>query len=193
MIEVTIDSIRVSLMSKDRIIVLKDTHEDRYLPIWIGPFEADAITAELQDIQQQRPLTHDLLRSVIEEMGGQIVHILVNDLRNDVFYARILIDFNGERLEVDSRPSDAIAVAIRAKAPIFVSELVMERASIQPESSVEHEEETEMPADEDDEVATTDAMATTTTTKDSPVEDEGLDPFKRFVNSLEIDLDEDED
>lgn len=191
MIEVNIDSIRVSLMSKDRIIVLKDTNEDRYLPIWIGPFEADAITAELQDIQQQRPLTHDLLRNVIEEMGGQIVHVLVNDLRNDVFYARILIDLNGERLEVDSRPSDAIAVAIRAKAPIFVSELVMERASIQPEASVEHEEPAQTPADEAEVADNPPATATTTT--DARAEDEGLDPFKRFVNSLEIDLDEDDD
>jgi bifunctional DNase/RNase len=76
MIEVNIDSIRVSLMSKDRIIILKDTNDDRYLPIWIGPFEADAITAELQDIQQQRPLTHDLLRNVIEEMGANCPHSL---------------------------------------------------------------------------------------------------------------------
>jgi bifunctional DNase/RNase len=192
MIEVNIDSIRVSLMSKDRIIILKDTNDDRYLPIWIGPFEADAITAELQDIQQQRPLTHDLLRNVIEEMGGQIVHILVNDLRNDVFYARILIDYNGERLEVDSRPSDAIAVAIRAKAPIFVSELVMDRASIQPEASVEHEDSTqtqdELEGDVAEEVASTPSIPQL-----FAKDDQGLDPFKNFVNSLEIDLDEDED
>ncbi|MFZ4827323.1 MAG: bifunctional nuclease family protein [Phototrophicaceae bacterium] len=178
-------------MSKDRIIVLKDLHDDRYLPIWIGPFEADAITAELQDIQQQRPLTHDLLRNVIEEMGGQIVHVLVNDLRNDVFYARILIDYNGERLEVDSRPSDAIAVAIRAKAPIFISELVMERASIQPEANVEHEDSTE-DQDVEEDVAEEVSPAPSTNQPTAP-SDQKLDPFKNFVNSLEIDLDEDED
>ncbi|PJF41279.1 MAG: bifunctional nuclease family protein [Chloroflexi bacterium] len=137
MIEVIIDSVRVSLMSQHRIVVLKDTMQDRYLPIWIGPFEADAITMELQEMPPQRPLTHDLLTTVIRELGGRIAHILVNELRNDVYYARVVIDVDGEQIEIDSRPSDAINLAVRAKAPIFVAESVMDKASVEPDEDVE--------------------------------------------------------
>jgi uncharacterized protein len=139
MVEVVIDSIRVSLMSQHRIVVLKDTTSDRYLPIWIGPCEADAITIELQEMPPQRPLTHDLLKSAIRDLGGRIVHILINDLRNDVYYARILVDVSGKQVEIDSRPSDAIALAVRAKAPIFVADMVMDKAAIEPDEDVESE------------------------------------------------------
>ena len=97
MIEVTIDSIRVSLMSQHRIVILKDTESDRYLPIWIGPCEADAITVELQEVEVSRPLTHDLLKSMISQMGAEVVQIVINELRNDVFYARIVLNQNGRR------------------------------------------------------------------------------------------------
>jgi bifunctional DNase/RNase len=139
MIEVIIDSIRVSLMSQHRIVILKDVKSDRYLPIWIGPCEADAITIELQEVPPQRPLTHDLLKSTIRELGGRVTQILISDLRNDVYYARIVVEINGRQVEVDARPSDAIALAVRVKAPIFVSDMVMERAAIQPEEDVERE------------------------------------------------------
>ena len=139
MIEVIIDSIRVSLMTQDRIVVLKDENTDRYLPIWIGQCEADAITAELQQHPVKRPLTHDLLKTTIREMGGKVAHILINDLRNDVYYARILIDIEGKQVEIDSRPSDAIALAVRVKSPIFVAETVMDKASIVEEEDVENE------------------------------------------------------
>jgi bifunctional DNase/RNase len=139
MIKVEIDSIRVSLMSQQRIVILKDQESDRYLPIWIGPCEADAITVELQNVEVARPLTHDLLRSVISAMGASVEHIIVSDLRNDVFYARVVIHQNGQRLEIDSRPSDAIALAVRVKVPIFVADEVMDRAAITPENEVEAE------------------------------------------------------
>ena len=131
MIEVNIDSIRVSLMSQHRIVVLKDAAGDRYLPIWIGPCEADAITIELQEMPPQRPLTHDLLKSVVRELGGKVVHILINDLRNDVYYARIVVDVAGKQIEVDSRPSDAIAVAVACHPPlpIYVAEDVLEETT----------------------------------------------------------------
>ncbi len=106
MIRVEIDSIRVSLMSQDRVVVLKDVDTERYLPIWIGAFEAEAIRVELQKVPVTRPLTHDLLKSVIVELGGEVEHILVSDLRNDIFFAQIVINTNGQTLEVDSRPSD---------------------------------------------------------------------------------------
>ena len=136
MIEVTIDSIRVSLMSQHRVVILKDSASDRYLPIWIGACEADAITIELQGVEVARPFTHDLLKSVINQLGAKIKSVLINDLHNEVFYAQIALDVNGHSMEVDSRPSDALALAVRAKVPIYVNEAVMEKAAITPEEDM---------------------------------------------------------
>lgn len=176
MIEVVIDSIRVSLMSQHRIVVLKDTTSDRYLPIWIGPAEAEAITVELQEVAPPRPLTHDLLKSVIRELGGRVLHVFINDLRNDVYYARIVVEVNGRQVEIDSRSSDAIALAVRVKVPIFVAEVVMNKAGIEPDEDVENE-----------------VMAAGDEPKDEKVDDDKLSAFADFVNSLDIDLDEEED
>jgi bifunctional DNase/RNase len=142
MIEVKIDSIRVSLMSNHRVVILKDLDSERYLPIWIGPYEADAITVQLQEVEVARPLTHDLLKTLITQLGGKILHIVVNELRSDTFYANIIIERNGQRMEIDSRPSDAIALAVRANVPIYVEESVMEHAAITPEEEAESREET---------------------------------------------------
>ena len=136
MIRVTVDSIRASLMSQHRVVILKEVDSERYLPIWIGPFEAEAITLELQQVELARPLTHDLLKAVITEMGAKVSHVLVSDLHDDTFYARIVLDNNGQPLEIDSRPSDSIALAVRAEAPIFVAESVMERAAITPDEGI---------------------------------------------------------
>lgn len=132
MIEVTIDSIRVSLMSHHRIVVLKEEDGERLLPIWIGPFEADAITIQLQGMDAARPLTHDLLKSVIETLGAEVLNIVVTGLENTTFYAKIVIDLDGDTIEIDSRPSDAIALAVRVSAPIYVADDVMDQASIEP-------------------------------------------------------------
>ncbi len=137
MVEVTIDSVRVSLMSQHRIVVLKETGSTRFLPIWIGPFEADAITIELQGVEVARPLTHDLLKAMIEELGAEILQVTITDLRNDTFYAEISLQVNGRRLLVDSRPSDAIALAVRARVPVLVADSVMEQAAITPEEDLE--------------------------------------------------------
>lgn len=139
MIEVEIDSIRVSLMSAQRVIVLKAVDAERYLPIWIGHYEAEAIAIQLKNIEIARPLTHDLLKSVIAEMGGDVSHILVRELRDDTFFAYISVNVNGKQLEIDSRPSDAIALAVRVDVPIFVAEKVMEEAGIVPEENVDEE------------------------------------------------------
>jgi hypothetical protein len=169
MIEVKIDSIRVSLMSQHRVVVLKEVDADRYLPIWIGPFEADAITVQLQDIQVARPLTHDLLKSFIDELGATISHVTVSELKNDTFYARIVMDVKGESMEIDSRPSDAIALAVRVHAPLFVAEEVMELASIVPEPSLD-----EINLDGE-------------TTPVSAEEQEQLSAFRDFINELDLD------
>lgn len=139
MIEVIVDRIQISLMSRHRLVVLREMQADRYLPIWIGEFETEAITFELQDMLRERPLTHDLLKTTIMEMGGTVRYIFINRLKNDVFYAYINIGVNGESIDVDSRPSDAIALAVRLKAPIYVAEAVMDRAGIRPDKDVERE------------------------------------------------------
>ncbi len=133
MVEVKIESIRVSLMSQYRVVILKDAESNRYLPIWIGPYEADAITIHLQDVQVPRPLTHDLVIKVIDELGAKVERVIVSDLHNDTFYARIMLTVNGKEISIDARPSDAIAVAVRADCSIYVEDDVMERAGVIPE------------------------------------------------------------
>jgi len=130
MIEMTIDSIRVSLMNYQRVVILKEKDSDRYLPIWIGPAEADAIAVKLQDVTVPRPLTHDLLRSVIDVLGATISSIVVSELKNDTFFAKIVLSVDGGQMEVDSRPSDALALAVRADVPIFAEEVVLDKAGI---------------------------------------------------------------
>lgn len=161
MIKVTIDSIRASLLSQHRVVVLKEEDLDRYLAIWIGPYEADAITIKLQGVEIARPLTHDLLEQTILRLGGTVSHVVVNDLHDDTFYARVVVDKDGERIELDSRPSDAIALAVRVQSPIFVSESVMERAGITPDEEIDLDELT---ADELEQLA----------------------PYKDFIEGLDL-------
>jgi bifunctional DNase/RNase len=130
MIEMVIDSIRVSLMNYQRVVILREKEADRYLPIWIGPAEADAIAVKLQDVNIPRPLTHDLLRSVIDSLGATIDSIIVSELKNDTFYAKIMLRVDGKQMELDSRPSDALALAVRAEVPIYAEEVVLDKAAI---------------------------------------------------------------
>lgn len=143
MIEVVIDSIRISLVSQHRIVLLKEIDSDRQLPIWIGPCEADAITIELQDVKVARPLTADLVNLVSKELGGEITHVLIRELTDQVFHASLFIDVSGETHEIDCRPSDAIALAVRAKVPILVNEAVLEEAGVQPEPDLMADVESE--------------------------------------------------
>ena len=130
MVEMTIDSIRVSLMNYQRVVILREKMADRYLPIWIGPAEADAIAVKLQDVTVPRPLTHDLLHSVIGALGATVNSVIVSDLKNDTFYAKVTLDVDGGQLEIDSRPSDALALAVRTESPIYVEETVLDKAGI---------------------------------------------------------------
>ncbi len=125
-------------MSHHRVVILKDlqAEDERLLPIWIGPFEADAITIQLQGQEVARPLTHDLLKSTINMLGATVSHILISDLSDNTFYARIVMRANGEELAVDARPSDAIALAVRTQSPIYVDEAVLERAAITPSPDI---------------------------------------------------------
>ncbi|NLE45661.1 MAG: bifunctional nuclease family protein [Chloroflexi bacterium] len=158
MIEVSVDSIRVSLMSAHRIVVLKEIGSERYLPIWIGPYEAEAIAMRLRDMEVQRPLTHDLLFNVIGEMGGEISRIVVTELHDNTFFARIGVQVGHETLDIDSRPSDALALAVRAEVPIYVADEVMAEAGITPQPDVGEDSE-----------------------------DEELSAFRDFINTLDLD------
>lgn len=133
MIEVVIDSVRVSLMSPQRLVVLRQTDTDRYLPIWVGPYEAEAITVALQEIEVVRPLTHDLLKNVFGTFNARVKRIEIVSLREDIFYGNIVAEVDGREVNVDSRPSDAIALAVRTHVPILVDSQVMETAGIVPE------------------------------------------------------------
>jgi bifunctional DNase/RNase len=192
MIEVEVNSIRVSLMNQQRVVLLKDITTERYLPIWIGPFEAEAINLELQSARRvNRPMTHDLIKSIIEQLGGRVVHILINDMRRDVFYARLVIERDGEQMEIDSRPSDALAIAVRAKAPIFVNEAVLDKHGIEPEDEVDLDavedsftssfgsSRLETPDEREERVET--------------VDESQLSAFSDFLNTLDLDLEDRED
>jgi bifunctional DNase/RNase len=159
MVEVKVDAIRVNLMgSSHRVIVLKDLDSDRYLPIWIGQPEADAITIHLTDSQVARPLTHDLIVSIIRELGASVRHVVVNELRDDTFFARIVVRArDGKELSIDSRPSDAIAVAVRVGCSIYVEDEIMAQHGQQPDE------------------------------EGAAVPDEDLGAFKDFLGSLDLD------
>ena len=129
--EMTIDSIRINPRNYQRVVILKEKDGERYLPIWIGPAEADAIAVKIRDIKVPRPLTHDLLRTVIETMNASVKYILVSDLQNETFYAKIVIQAGDDvAKEIDCRPSDAIALAIRVPVSIYVEEAVLDKAGI---------------------------------------------------------------
>ena len=130
MLEMVIDSIRVSLVNYQRVVILKVKDDNRYLPIWIGPSEAESIAMKLQDLAVSRPLTHDLLRSVIVHLGATVSRVVVSDLSNDTFFAKIVIECNESTIEVDSRPSDAVALAVRTNSPIFADDSVIEKAGV---------------------------------------------------------------
>ena len=130
MIEMEVASIRMGLMSTQRVVILKEKNGERHLPIWIGISEAESIMIGVQGGDMPRPLTHDLLRSVIEKLGARVESVIVNDLRNDTFYANINMIVDGKNLIIDARPSDAIALAVRVDVPIFVEEPVLKTAGI---------------------------------------------------------------
>ena len=171
MIETVVESIRVSLVTQHRVVILKEVSGERHLPIWIGPFEAEAIAMELQSMASARPLPYDLMKTIVNDMGGVIQQVLVTDLAQDVFYARIIIEQSGKRIEIDSRPSDAIALAVRVKVPILVDETVMDKAGVtlDPEGDPEAESTSERERAGEDVPAGSD-----------------LSVFRDFINSLDF-------
>ena len=139
-IPVEVVGIRVELPSNTPIVLLREQAGTRYLPIWIGASEAQAIASALEGIEPPRPQTHDLLRLVVETLGAEIDRVDVVELRNNIYYADLVMKRAGESFHLSSRPSDAIALAVRAQAPVFVAPQVLTDAGIEfPESSEEEE------------------------------------------------------
>lgn len=175
MIECKVESIRVSLVTQARVVILKEVESERYLPIWIGPYEADSIALELQEVPVQRPFTHDLLRNIVGELGATVTHVLINDLRDDTFFARIVLDVRGRHAEVDSRPSDAIALAVRVKCPIYVEEMVIERAGV----TVSLDSES---ISDNDDLPDGESLA-----QSERIDEDRLSVFRDFINSIDMD------
>jgi hypothetical protein len=173
MIEVSIDSIRVSLMSQQRIVILREKDAERYLPIWIGVYEAEAITIALQEVEVARPLTHDLLKNVFNKLNARIVRVEVVSLRDDTFFGNIVIDSDERTLNIDARPSDALAIAVRAHVPILVARSVMDAAGIIPEEDLQ---------DESDQVK----ALPSTPPDESDIEEEELSVFEDFLEGLDL-------
>lgn len=139
MVETVIDSVRVSLMSSQRVVVLRQTDVERFLPIWVGPYEAEHITVALQEVEVSRPLTHDLLKNVFSILNARILRVEIVDLKEDIYYGNIVIETDGKVINIDARASDAIALAVRAHVPVLVNRVVMEEAGIQPEKNLQDE------------------------------------------------------
>lgn len=137
-IEMSVKGLTLDPLTNMPIVILKDTDDKRVLPIWIGLFEANAIALELEKITTPRPMTHDLMRDVITGLNAEVTKIVVNDLKNNTFYAVIHLSLNGNHIVIDSRPSDAIALALRSEAPIYVSAEVVNKAK-----SIDMSKETE--------------------------------------------------
>jgi bifunctional DNase/RNase len=181
MIEVQIDSVRVHLMTPQRLVVLKQIGSERYLPIWVGPYEAEAITVALQEVEMIRPLTHDLLKNVFGAFNAQIRRIEIVKLQNEIFYGNIVAEVDGREVNVDSRPSDAIALSVRAHVPILVHRSVMDEAGIIPEQDIPDEDMAETPE---------------TSEPVPPLSQEGterLTIFEDFLDKLQFDKPDDKD
>lgn len=130
-----VDKLGIDLLSHDPVVILKDVEGKRFLPILIGPFEATAIALALEGTPIPRPLSHDLMKSIIEALRGKVLRIVIHDIHENTFYAKIVIEHNGKNLEIDARPSDSIALALRTNAPIFVSErIILEETVVEPKA-----------------------------------------------------------
>lgn len=136
MLEVVIDSVRVSLMSPHRVVLLREKEGERYLPIWVGPYEAEAITVALQEVEMIRPLTHDLLKNIFGLFEARLLRVEITSLRDDIFYGEIVAEQEGRLIRIDARPSDAIALAVRARVPILAARSVLQVAGIRPDDDI---------------------------------------------------------
>jgi bifunctional DNase/RNase len=135
--EVVVESVRVHMLSSQHVVLLKETERERYLPIWVGPWEANAIATRLQGVTSERPLTHDLFAGALSELGVKVKRVIVSSLAEETFHATLELELNGRVYAIDARPSDALALAVRTGVRIFASTDVLDRAGVQPETQVD--------------------------------------------------------
>jgi uncharacterized protein len=176
LVEMVVESVRVHMLSSRHVVILKETDRERYLPIWIGPWEASAIAMKLQGLTPERPLTHDLFAATLDELGIRIDRVVISTLAEETYHARLFLEQDGKTVEVDSRPSDALALAVRSGVRIFAAEAVLDQAGLGADSGIEEGEEGEEGAG---------AALESTGEK---IVDPRLDVFRDFVNSLDVDL-----
>lgn len=176
LVEMVVESVRVHMLSSRHVVILKETDRERYLPIWIGPWEASAIAMKLQGLTPERPLTHDLFAATLEELGIRIDRVVISTLAEETYHARLFLEQDGKTVEVDSRPSDALALAVRSGVRIFAAEAVLDQAGLGADSGIEEGEE-------GDEAAGAGLEST-----GEKIVDPRLDVFRDFVNSLDVDL-----
>ena len=174
LIEMVVESVRVHMLSSRHVVILKETEHDRYLPIWIGPWEASAIAMKLQGLSPDRPLTHDLFATALEELGVRVDRVIISALAEETFHATLVLEHAGRTVEVDSRPSDALALAVRAGGRIFAAEAVLDQAALGADGGIGP-----------DEGEAGEGIALESTGEQ--LVDPRLDVFRDFVNSLDID------
>ncbi len=174
LIEMVVESVRVHMLSSRHVVILKETGRDRYLPIWIGPWEASAIAMRLQGLTPERPLTHDLFASALEAIDARVTRVVISDLADETFHARLFLERDGKEAEVDARPSDALALAVRVGAPIFAAPSVLDQAGLGADGGLGEDEG--------------EGGGLLETTGEQVV-DPRLDVFRDFVNSLDVDPD----
>ncbi|MFC1939259.1 bifunctional nuclease family protein [Chloroflexota bacterium] len=133
LVEMVVDGVGISKVDYQPVVILKEKRGELRLTIWIGPLEANAISVVLEKVEVPRPLTPDLLCSILDKMGASVDYIIINDLKNNTFYANIGVNANWRHIKIDSRPSDAIAIALRRRVPIYVEKSVLDKAGIQPQ------------------------------------------------------------
>jgi bifunctional DNase/RNase len=196
LVEMVVESVRVHMLSNRHVVILKDNAGDRYLPIWIGAWEASAIAMRLQGLAAERPLTHDLFTSALEVLGVRVARVVVSDLADETYHAQLVLERDGVEEEVDARPSDALAIAVRTESPIYCSESVLVQAALSADPDEEGAEDAE-PGDVPDSEAGQSGggdEGDRPRRRRVPLESVGnapadprLDMFRDFVNSLEVD------
>lgn len=185
MIEATVESIRVSLVSQNRVVILREIDGDRHLPIWIGAYEAEAIAMELQGVTATRPLPYDLFRSAMAELDATVQQVIIADLTDKIFYARIVLDRQGQTIELDSRPSDAIAIAVRTGARILIADAIMDDVGVSMDD--DDGDDIDVTTLTEEQVRSTPPIDERTSLQAPRAEDEQLGVFRDFINSLDLD------
>jgi hypothetical protein len=138
--QMKVDKLGIDLLTHDPVVILKDLEGKRFLPILIGPFEATAIALALEGTAVPRPLSHDLMRSLLETMHAKLEQIVIHDIKDSTFFAKLIVRTNGETQEIDARPSDGIALALRMQAPIFVSDKIVLEETVADKKAEQEEE-----------------------------------------------------